>query len=99
MTSAAAEIGVQGLPDLGLGGIGILVEENFGGHNHAVRAISALRGLLLNERCLDVMRMLHGAQTLERGDLPVLHRTDGDATRPDRFPVHDDGYVCGTGMR
>ena len=35
--------------------------------------------------------MLHGAQTLERGDLPVLRRADGDAARPDRFPVHDDG--------
>src|SRR6267378_4322996 len=59
---------VQGLLDLALARAGIAVEQRLGGHDHAVAAIAALAGLLLDEGALQRVELVDRAQSLERGD-------------------------------
>ena len=49
---AAAQHSGQSPLDLDLGGLRILVEERFGGQDHAVETETALGGLYLDERFL-----------------------------------------------
>jgi hypothetical protein len=52
MAAAAAQVTGQSIFDFAVGGLGIFVEQNLGRHNHAVDAVSALPGLLFDERRL-----------------------------------------------
>src|ERR1700689_4430345 len=72
-------------------GLGILVEKNFGGKNHATQAIAALRGFLIDERLLNRMRLVDGSQTFERDDLESLHRFHRSSAGANRLSLHHDG--------
>src|SRR5438034_6862515 len=65
---AAAEPRGHRLLDLGLRRRRVLLQERRRGHDHPVRAVAALRRLVLRERLLERMRMLERAEALERGD-------------------------------
>src|SRR5260370_27505752 len=69
----------------------IFIEERFRGHDHAVHAVTALRGLLFDEGRLQRVRMLERAQAFERGDAAVLRAADGNAAGAHSVSVHDDG--------
>src|SRR5260370_33463390 len=66
--AAPTELILQGVLDFFLAGIWIAVQQNLCGHDHAVGAVTALSGLLIDERSLQRMRLLDGRQSLERGD-------------------------------
>src|SRR5258708_26147786 len=68
--------------------LGIFIQKSFGGHNDAIQAKAALRGLLFDERFLDGMRLVDGAQTFESDDLDSLHRFHRCDTGADRLALH-----------
>ena len=70
--AAAANITVQRLLDVRDGRMRIFVQQGFRAHDHAVHAVAALRGLLLNERGLQRVRMGDAAQAFESGDVSFL---------------------------
>src|SRR5260370_5490332 len=76
VAAAAAEISVEGLLDLVIGGMRIFIEEPFRGHDHAVHAVTALRGLLFDAGRPNRVRMLERAQAFERRDASVLRAAD-----------------------
>src|SRR4029453_4087280 len=62
--AAALEPG-QGLPQLGVGGLRLLLQDGGGGHDPAVDAVAALGHLLLDVRPLERMGLLGGAEPLD----------------------------------
>ena len=56
IAGAAAEISLQRVPDLLLGGVGVLREQIDRGEDHAGRAEAALQPVLLPERLLQRMQ-------------------------------------------
>ena len=95
MRAAAAQISRQRFFDLAVAGLGIFIEQSFGGHDHAVDAVAALHGLLIDEGLLDFVHFLGGAQTFESGDGLVLGSADLSNTGADGIAVDDDGGVQG----
>src|SRR6266536_2003476 len=85
MRAAAAEPRRHRLLDLVLGGMPVPLQEGGGGHDHPVRAVAALRGLVVDEGFLDGVRLLDRAEPLERGDRLGRSghgRRDARANRP-----------------
>ena len=68
MAAAAANQALERTRHLFRGGVWVLVKKRFGGQNPAVQAIAALEGLRLDERRLDRVGMLGGAETLQGDD-------------------------------
>src|SRR5260370_16178064 len=91
VAAAAAEISVEGLLDLIVAGMWIFIEEHFRGHDHAVHAVTALRGLLFDEGRLERVRMLERAQAFEGRYAAILRAADGNAAGAHGASVHDDG--------
>ena len=58
MGTAPAEIAVQRLLDLHIGGFGSFIEQRLGRHDHAVDAVAALRGLLIDKSLLNLVQFL-----------------------------------------
>ena len=79
--AAAAEVVGERLFDLRFGRLLVLGEERGGFHDHAVDAVAALHGLLVDEGPLHRMWLLRCAEALQRHDpLPGLDRRQrGDA--------------------
>src|SRR4051812_18046618 len=90
MRRAAAEVPVQRLADLVIGGPGIALEQRLGRHQHAVAAVAALAGLLLDEGLLQRMGVVDGADALDRGDVALDLGKLPDA-RARRLPVDQNG--------
>src|SRR4029077_15404814 len=87
---AAAEDARHSLLDLFFRRLGIFVEKSLGGENDAIQAIAALRGLLLDERFLDGVRLVDGAQTFEGDDLDALYRFHPRDAKGNRLAFHQD---------
>src|SRR5947209_20202158 len=66
MRAAAAEIAAEGLLDLAIARVRGALEQRLAGHDHAVDAVAALGGLLLDERLLERMRRARRAESFER---------------------------------
>src|SRR5499427_5877137 len=80
MRAAAALEPGEGVLDLGVGRLLLLIEQRRRGHDPAVDAVAALRHLLLDIGLLDRVWLLRRAETGERDDLAGAHRRDrGDA--------------------
>jgi hypothetical protein len=80
----------HGLANLLVAGLRVLIEEGFGGHNDAVDAKSALRGLLGDKRALKRMGLVDGAYPFECGDFRSSDRADGGDAGADSLTFHDD---------
>src|SRR2546425_4450772 len=91
MGPAATEVAGERLLDLAFGWIRLAVEERLGGHDHAVDAVAALHGLLLDESFLERVRFVRGAEPFERGDLLADSPRHRRGARPDRVAVQEDG--------
>ena len=76
MRAATAEIAVKRLFDVAVGGLGILIEESFGGHNHAVDAVTALNRLFVDKGLLQRMHFLGQAQTFQSRYCVILRRIE-----------------------
>src|SRR2546430_2653543 len=69
MRPAAAEVVRQRAPDVALARLLVLGEEGGRLHDHAVDAVAALGGLLVDEGLLHAMQLLAAGEALERHDL------------------------------
>src|SRR5579863_5648290 len=96
MRAAAAEIVGQSRLDLGRGRLRGLVQEGLGLHDHAVHAIAALGGLLLDEGALHRMQILARAQSLESDDLRLADVVQRGDAGTHRASVED--YGAGTAL-
>ena len=78
--AASAQVLRQRLAHLGCRRVRVVIEQILRRHDHAVDAIAALGGLLVDEGLLQRMRLVDGAEPLDRGDLGLADGTDlGDA--------------------
>src|SRR5690349_15758250 len=77
VSGAAAEVAVERLADLGLGGLLGLAGEPDRGHHHARRAEAALQTVVLLERGLHGMELVAAREPFDGGDLGAL-RLDGE---------------------
>src|ERR671913_322423 len=86
VAGAAAQVAFEVLPDLLLRGVRVLLEEAYGGHDHARRAVAALQPVRLVKGPLHRVPLAVLGDPLHRRDLvPVgLHREH--RTRFDRLP-------------
>ena len=70
VAGAPAEVALQPLPDLALGGIRVLREQRRRRHHHARRAEAALQAVLLRGTPLHRVQLaVRTGQALQRGDL------------------------------
>ena len=77
MTSAAAEIALERLLYVVVARLRILFQERRSRHDHAIRAVSALRRLLVDEGLLERVERVGLAEALERGDRRVTYVRNG----------------------
>src|SRR5579862_6832256 len=88
--AATAEVRRHVAANLGVARRGIRVEQRLRAHDHAGDAIAALRRLLVEERALQRIRIVHAAQRLDRANrAPAEHRDRRDA-REHSLAVDDD---------
>ena len=71
------------------GGLGILVQKSFRGHDDATDAESALRRLFIDECLLNRVRLFGSPEPFERGDLGAGHRLNRGDARADSIPFDD----------
>src|SRR6266404_1172913 len=67
---------VQRRLDVAVARPGIAIEQRLRRHHHAVAAVAALAGLLLDERPLERMQRLDGAEPLDRRDVALRDARD-----------------------
>jgi len=91
MGAAAAEVARQLKAHLGFAGAGVTVEQGLGGHDHAVEAVAALRGLLIDKGLLHRVRRLAGTEAFEGDDLAPHRARQRKYTRPRSDAIDDHG--------
>src|SRR4051812_14087226 len=92
---AATVVALQGLPDLLLVRVRVLLEHAYRCHNHARRAIPALQGVGLVERRLHGMPLPILGEALHCGDLAPVGLYREHRTGLNRLLVHQD-RTCAT---
>ncbi len=75
--AAAAEIAAEAGANFVVGGIRVVIEIGFGGHDEAGRAVAALLGVVIDEGLGDRMGMGGSGDAFERFDAFAL-RVDGE---------------------
>src|SRR5207248_2043774 len=91
MRAAAAQVAVKRCPHVLFAGRWFLAKECRRAHDHAARAVAALRHLLFDEGGLDGMRRRARTEPLERGHRFALHignRSKAGRRRPTVDPHH-----------
>ena len=88
---AAAENAGHGALNLLVAGIGIFVDEGLGRHDDGVQAKTALRRLLVDESLLNRVRLVDGAEAIERGDFVSRDGFDRRDAGANRLTFHDHG--------
>jgi len=91
MGAAPTEIAGEGVPDVRLTGPRVLVEQRLRLHHHAARAITALRRLLGDERCLERIGSRRCAESFDGRDAPARDAGRRDHAGADRVVVEEDG--------
>src|SRR5262245_56462303 len=91
MAAAAAEVAGEPVAHLRLGRARVAIEQRLCGHDHAVEAVAALPGLLVDESLLQRMELGGGAQPLERGHLRLSDLADRRYAGARRHPVNQHG--------
>src|SRR2546425_2475500 len=91
MGSTAAQILRERGTNLLLAGLAVGLQQGRGLHDHAVDAVAALGGLLVNERLLQRVRLSRRAQPFERHDLPAHRRGYRHRARAHRLAVDEYG--------
>lgn len=75
--AATAQVELKLVANLLFGGMWLTVEQGLQGHDHAVDAITALCGLLVNEGLLNGGGLVGRAQTFQRSDLMACDPFNG----------------------
>jgi hypothetical protein len=94
---AAAENATESGADFIVGGVGLLIENGFGGEDDAAKTESTLRGAFVNEGLLQGVGMGGSAQAFESGDISGTDGADGLHARPDYLTADDDGARAALG--
>src|SRR3954449_5183349 len=90
MRAAATEIVAQRRQRLLFGGPRVDRKQRLGGHDHAVEAVAALRGLLVDESLLHHIRLVAGAEPLERHDVAAAAAADRNDAGARRRAIDQD---------
>ena len=90
VAGAAAEVAGDGVANLVVGGLGLLLEESVAGHQHAGRAEAALQPVLLKEALLQRMELAVLFEAFDGHDLAAVGLHGEDRARLDGAAVHDD---------
>src|SRR5258707_1039034 len=88
---ATTQLVSKSVLDFFVAGIWIAVQQNLCGHHHAVGAVRALSGLLVDERSLQRVQLLHGTQCLECAVLIFSPAPQGGPACPCQDSAHDNG--------
>src|SRR5437762_3034083 len=91
VTRAAAEIARERKPNLFLRGVLVFVQKRLGHHQHARRAVAALRAAFLNECLLHGMQVGTNLQTLDGYDVRAVQLTRKDKTGVHRLTIQKHG--------
>src|SRR5579863_4876394 len=89
VTGAAANVSRQSRLDLIARRPRNLLQQGFSRQEHSRRAISALRGSQIGERCLQRMKLVPFSHALDRVDLMPFHSDSQGQTRQHRAAVHE----------
>ena len=97
VSGASADGAGDRCPDLVVGGIGVLVEQGAGRHQHPRCAEAALQRVELVEALLDRIQLPVDLECLDRADLMTRAHRRQDRARLDRLAVHlnDAGTAVG----
>src|ERR1700694_3990378 len=87
---------LQRLLDFCLARIRIAVEQRLGRHHHAVAAIAALAGLLLDERTLQRVQLVERAEAFDGSEPPRDRRHRGYARA---YALAADQHGAGAALR
>src|SRR5206468_2890231 len=94
---AAAEVAVQRGLDVAIARPRVAVEQRLGRHHHAVAAVTALAGLLLDERALEWVEAVERAEPLDRRDAALRHAGHRGHARAHGLAVHQ--HRAGAALR
>jgi len=81
----------EGVLDFLFAGVSIAVQQSLCGHDHAIQAVAALTGLLVDERRLQRVRLLKRTQSLKSGDLVFPDVPQSDRACSCEFSAYDRG--------
>src|SRR5690606_13870908 len=87
---APAEVALQALPDLVLGGVGVLPDQIDRRHDHSGSAVAALQRVLLVEGPLHGVPVPVARQALDRHDLAAVGLDGEHRAALDALAVHED---------
>src|ERR1700730_9474878 len=88
--AATADIG-DGLVDVLIGRLWLLLEQRRHRHDHAALAIAALRHIVFDPGLLHLVQGAAGGEALDRGDLPACRIADRRAAGARRDAIDMDG--------
>src|SRR5947209_956467 len=91
VSGAAAEVPLQAVADLVVGGIGMIGQELSGGHDHARRAESALQPVLIPEGLLDGVELAGGGHAFDGQQFAAVGLHGEHGARFDGPAVEHDG--------
>jgi len=87
---AAADIAFERLANLSFGGVGVVLQEFGGGHNHAGCAEAALQTMFLPEAFLNGVQAAFGRQSFNGGDFAAVGLYCQESARFDSFAIEVD---------
>src|SRR6185295_7609741 len=87
---ASADIG-DGLVDVLVGRLRLLLQKGCDRHDHAALAIAALRHIIVHPGLLHLVQRAIAGEPLDRGDLLADGLADRDAAGAHRYPIDMDG--------
>src|ERR1017187_3499704 len=94
---AAAEIAVQTVADLFVGGVRVALQQLAGSHDHARRAEAALEAVLVPEGFLHGVQIAIGGQAFDGDDFAAVGLDGEHGTTFDDFAVERDGAFAADG--
>ncbi len=90
VAGATAQVALQPVADLLLGGVGVLGQQAGGGHDHPRGAVAALEAMVVPEGLLDRMELAVRGHALDRGDLRAVGLHGQDRARLHGLAVQVD---------
>ena len=90
VATAATEIAVEGIGDLGVGGLGCGFEQDDRSEDHAGYTVTALHGFGIKEGLLDAVKAAVAGEAFDGGDLLAFGETGGSKAGSNGLAVEED---------
>ena len=94
VSGAAAKVAIDRFADFRLRWLAVLFQEWDQRHQHAWGAVTALRSMRFPEGFLERMKVLDGAQPLDRANLMPDRLNGENQTGSDRFTIEQEMTSC-----